>query len=68
MYMLASSLAAATDSPAFQGAAFFGFCCMIAYGVDTFLKYKAVQSGEIAQGTRNVHQQQTVATVSVDTY
>lgn len=69
LYMLASSLAAAANVEAFQAAAFFGYCAMIAYGYDAFLKYKAVSAGEIAQGSRTVQQQQQQQTVStVTTY
>lgn len=41
---------------------FFGFCAMLAYGYDAFLKFNAVKAGEIAQGERIVHQQATVVT------
>uniref|UniRef100_A0A1L8E2T8 Putative member of chemokine-like factor super family n=1 Tax=Nyssomyia neivai TaxID=330878 RepID=A0A1L8E2T8_9DIPT len=57
LYALAAGLAAAMGLEAYTAAAFFGFCAMVAYGYDAFLKYKAVQSGQIAQGTR---QQTTV--------
>lgn len=46
---------------------FFGYCAMIGYGVDAFLKFKSVRAGEIAQGSRTVHvqqQQQTVSTLT----
>ncbi|KAL1123805.1 hypothetical protein AAG570_001576 [Ranatra chinensis] len=33
---------------------FFGYLNMIAYGFDTFLKFRAIQNGEIAQGERVV--------------
>ncbi|XP_062547892.1 CKLF-like MARVEL transmembrane domain-containing protein 4 [Armigeres subalbatus] len=69
LYMLAASLAAATNVEVYHAAAFFGFCAMVAYGYDAFLKYKAVSSGEIAQGSRTVQQQQQQQTVStVTTY
>jgi len=29
---------------------FFGFCAMVAYGYDAWLKFKAVKSGALAQG------------------
>lgn len=41
---------------------FFGFCAMLAYGYDAFLKFTSVKAGEIAQGERVVHQQATVVT------
>ncbi|XP_053692274.1 plasmolipin-like [Sabethes cyaneus] len=67
VYMLASSFAAATNVKAFQAAAFFGYCAMIAYGYDAFLKYKAVRSGEIAQGDRAAHVSQQQQTIRLST-
>lgn len=29
---------------------FFGFCAMVVYGYDAWLKFKAVKSGALAQG------------------
>uniref|UniRef100_A0A182JF51 Uncharacterized protein n=1 Tax=Anopheles atroparvus TaxID=41427 RepID=A0A182JF51_ANOAO len=55
LYMIAASVAAATSIGAFQAAAFFGYCAMVGYGVDAFLKFQAVRAGEIAQGSRTVH-------------
>lgn len=37
----------------------FGFCAMVAYGFDAFLKYRAVQNGELAQGERVINKQMT---------
>ncbi|XP_013787640.1 MARVEL domain-containing protein 1-like [Limulus polyphemus] len=39
---------------AWAAAGFFGFVAMLLYGTDTFLKYKAWRTGEIAQGERTV--------------
>ncbi|XP_071448273.1 plasmolipin-like [Hetaerina americana] len=53
-YLIAASLAAAfaPHSEAFGAAAFFGFVAMVLYGIDAYLKFKAVRAGEIAQGER----------------
>lgn len=62
-YLLAASLAAdfARVSEAFAVAAFFGFCAMIAYGYDAWLKYNAVRSGALAQG-QQISKQVSTAT------
>lgn len=49
-------MAATVNSGAYTTAAFFGFCAMIAYGYDAWLKFNAHRSGEIAQGQRVVSQ------------
>jgi len=57
-YLIASSVLAAAStrltymagSSAWGAFAFFGFCAMIAYGFDCFLKFRAWRNGEIAQG------------------
>ncbi|XP_060517165.1 CKLF-like MARVEL transmembrane domain-containing protein 4 [Cylas formicarius] len=60
LYIIAASLALSfTHVEAFIAAGFFGFCAMIAYALDAFLKYKAVQSGQLAQGERMVSKQTT---------
>lgn len=49
----------------YQAAAFFGFCAMVAYGYDAFLKFRGVQSGELAQcQSHTVRQQQQQTIVS----
>lgn len=53
---------ATVSTTAMTAAAFFGFCAMIAYGYDAWLKFVANRNGEIAQGQRRVVQQQTVIT------
>ncbi|XP_018319524.1 CKLF-like MARVEL transmembrane domain-containing protein 4 [Agrilus planipennis] len=62
MYLICSCLAATFGVEGYAVAAFFGFCAMVAYGLDTFLKYKAIRSGEIAQGEREVQKQTTTVT------
>ncbi|XP_001601882.1 CKLF-like MARVEL transmembrane domain-containing protein 4 [Nasonia vitripennis] len=51
-YLLAASLVAAHAyiSEALGAAAFFGFAAMCLYGFDCWLKFKALKSGEYAQG------------------
>ena len=64
LYLIAAvTVSTVTFSGAYTGAAFFGFCAMVAYGYDSWLKFNACKNGEIAQGTRKVvTQQQTVIT------
>jgi uncharacterized membrane protein len=59
-YLIAAILISTVNSGACTAAAFFGFCAMIAYGYDTWLKFTAHRSGDIAQGQRRTVQQQTV--------
>ncbi|KAK3913701.1 CKLF-like MARVEL transmembrane domain-containing protein 4 [Frankliniella fusca] len=65
-YLLAASLAAgwANRDEAFGAGAFFGYCAMVAYGYDAFLKFNAVKSGQLAQGERTT----TTETVSPTAY
>ncbi|KAI8427337.1 hypothetical protein MSG28_001916 [Choristoneura fumiferana] len=63
-YLIASSLVVAWSViSAFAAAAFFGYAAMLAYLIDAYLKYRAVQDGGLAQGTRVVSRQ-TAATVT----
>lgn len=64
LYLFAACFAATMNIEAYSAAAFFGFCAMVAYGYDAFLKFKAVRAGEIAQGSRSIQQQQTTATIA----
>ncbi|OAD57998.1 CKLF-like MARVEL transmembrane domain-containing protein 4 [Eufriesea mexicana] len=61
-YLLAASLAAdyIRYTEAFGVAAFFGFCAMIAYGYDAWLKFHAARSGALAQGQHTPKQVSTV--------
>lgn len=65
-YLLAASLAAglASVDEAFGAGAFFGYCAMVAYAYDAFLKFKAVKSGQLAQGEKTT----TTETVSPTAY
>ncbi|KAL5290096.1 CMTM4 family protein [Megaselia abdita] len=60
LYLIASSFAAALGNEAYAAAAFFGFCSMVCYGYDAFLKWKSVQSGEIAQGSRVISRESNI--------
>ncbi|KAI4503525.1 hypothetical protein M0802_000928 [Mischocyttarus mexicanus] len=66
-YLLAASLAADYGrlSESFAVAAFFGFCAMVAYGYDAWLKFTAVRSGILAQGQ---HMPKQVSTVTSPAY
>ncbi|XP_017880418.1 CKLF-like MARVEL transmembrane domain-containing protein 8 [Ceratina calcarata] len=66
-YLLAAALAAdyARYVEAFGVAAFFGFCAMVAYGYDAWLKFHAARSGALAQGQ---HSPKQVSTVTSPTY
>lgn len=61
-YLLAASLAAdyARYTEAFGVASFFGFCAMVAYGYDAWLKFNAAKSGALAQGQHTPKQVSTV--------
>ncbi|XP_053973509.1 CKLF-like MARVEL transmembrane domain-containing protein 4 [Hylaeus anthracinus] len=61
-YLLAAALAAdyAKVVEAFGAAAFFGFCAMVAYGYDAWLKFQGVRSGALAQGQYSPKQVSTV--------
>lgn len=60
LYLIASITVTTVPAGAYTAAALFGFCAMVAYACDAFLKFRAHRSGEIAQGQRRVVQQQTV--------
>lgn len=60
LYLIASISVSTVNAGSYTAAAFFGFCAMVAYGYDTWLKFNAHKTGEIAQGERRVVQQQTV--------
>lgn len=62
LYFAAAIAVAMISSGAMTAAAFFGFCAMVAYGYDAWLKFVAHRNGDIAQGERRVVQQQTVVT------
>jgi len=53
-YLIAACLVAAWGgyTEAYGAAAFFGFCAMIAYGFDAYLKFMGWRLGELAQGER----------------
>ncbi|KAJ8933652.1 hypothetical protein NQ318_019297 [Aromia moschata] len=65
-YLIAACLAVSFGVEAFIAAGFSGFCGMIAYGIDAFLKFKAIQSGQLAQGVRVMNKQTT--TISTPAY
>nr|CAH7728406.1 unnamed protein product [Callosobruchus chinensis] len=66
LYLIAASLAVSFGPEAYIAAGFFGFCAMVMYGFDAFLKFNANQRGELAQGEKVINTQRT--TVSSPTY
>ncbi|KAJ2944426.1 hypothetical protein O0L34_g3761 [Tuta absoluta] len=60
--LVGATVAVAFGSAAFSAAGFFGYLAMVLYGIDAFLKYRALKTGEIAQGRRVIHQQQHITT------
>ncbi|CAG9832858.1 unnamed protein product [Diabrotica balteata] len=62
LYLIAASLAVSFHQEAYIAAGFFGFLGMIAYAVDAFVKFRAIQSGQLAQGERVVSRQTTTVT------
>uniref|UniRef100_A0A1B6KCF7 MARVEL domain-containing protein n=1 Tax=Graphocephala atropunctata TaxID=36148 RepID=A0A1B6KCF7_9HEMI len=67
-YLIASTMVAGLTSisAALGVAAFFGFCAMVVYGYDAWLKYQGVMSGQLAQGERHVNK--TTSTVTSPAY
>ncbi|CAG9814394.1 unnamed protein product [Phaedon cochleariae] len=59
LYLIAASLAISFYIEAYVAAGFFGFCGMVLYGIDAFLKYRAMMSGQLAQGERVINKQTT---------
>ncbi|GAB6027916.1 hypothetical protein CHUAL_002131 [Chamberlinius hualienensis] len=54
-YLIAAAIVASLGQiEAFAAAAFFGFCAMIAYGYDAFLKFRGWRNGDLAQGERAI--------------
>ncbi|XP_030761453.1 CKLF-like MARVEL transmembrane domain-containing protein 4 [Sitophilus oryzae] len=68
LYLIAASLAVSFHVEAYIAAGFFGFCGMALYGLDGFLKYKALQSGQLAQGERVMNRQTTTTVSSPSAY
>lgn len=62
LYLIASTIVVAFGSAAYSAAGFFGYLAMVLYGLDAFLKYKALKAGELAQGHRVVAKQTHVTT------
>ncbi|CAH0556947.1 unnamed protein product [Brassicogethes aeneus] len=63
-YLIAASLAVSFNHEAYSAAGFFGFCGMVAYGFDAFLKFKSVKEGQLAQGERVVNKETTTVTTA----
>lgn len=59
LYLLAAILVVTVGDNAHSAAAFFGFVATLAYSIDTFLKFRAVKAGGLAQGSRVVSRQTT---------
>ncbi|XP_050361615.1 CKLF-like MARVEL transmembrane domain-containing protein 4 [Nymphalis io] len=62
MYLIASTIVVAFGSAAYSAAGFFGYLAMVLYGFDAFLKGRAIQAGELAQGSLVVTKQTHVTT------
>ncbi|CAB3231564.1 unnamed protein product [Arctia plantaginis] len=62
LYVIASTIVVAFGAAAYSAAGFFGYLAMVVYGVDAFIKYKALKAGELAQGQRVVTKQTHVLT------
>ncbi|CAG9121828.1 hypothetical protein JYU34_002977 [Plutella xylostella] len=52
-----STIVVAFGNAGYSAAGFFGYLAMVTYGLDAFLKAKALQAGELAQGHRVVNKQ-----------
>jgi uncharacterized membrane protein len=60
LYLIAAIWVSTYSSSAYTAAAFFGFCAMVAYGYDTWIKFNAHKNGEIAQGQRKIVSQTVI--------
>lgn len=60
--LIASSMVVPLGIQAFQAAAFFGYSAMILYGIDSYLKFRAMRAGALAQGERQIAKETTTAT------
>ncbi|KAK9737646.1 hypothetical protein QE152_g10540 [Popillia japonica] len=61
-YFIMSILAVTFNNVFYEIAGVFGFICMVAYGLDAFLKFRGIRNGELAQGERVVSKQTTTTT------
>ncbi|XP_045459226.1 CKLF-like MARVEL transmembrane domain-containing protein 4 [Melitaea cinxia] len=57
LLFIAAILAVTVHDNPHSAAAFFGFTATLAYAIDAYLKWRAVQAGGLAQGSRVVSQQ-----------
>lgn len=67
-YLIAACLAVTYNIEAYIAAGFFGFCAMVAYGIDAFFKFQAIKTGQLAQGDRVVNRQTTTTISSPSAY
>ncbi|XP_050307588.1 CKLF-like MARVEL transmembrane domain-containing protein 4 [Anthonomus grandis grandis] len=68
LYLIAACLAVTYQVEAYIAAGFFGFCAMVVYGIDAFFKFKAVKSGQLAQGERVINKQTTTTVTTPSAY
>ncbi|XP_028173350.1 uncharacterized protein LOC114362246 isoform X2 [Ostrinia furnacalis] len=52
LFLIASTIVVAFGSAAYSAAGFFGYLSMVLYGLEAFLKVRALQAGDLAQGSR----------------
>ncbi|XP_053608466.1 plasmolipin-like [Plodia interpunctella] len=57
LYLIAATIAVAFGSAAYSAAGFFAYLTMVLYGIDAFLKVRALKDGQLAQGHRTVTKQ-----------
>ncbi|CAH0726390.1 unnamed protein product, partial [Brenthis ino] len=60
--LISSTIVVAFGSAGYSAAGFFGYLAMVLYGFDAFLKARAMQAGELAQGSRVINKQTHVTT------
>ncbi|CAG9768524.1 unnamed protein product [Ceutorhynchus assimilis] len=68
LYLIAACLAVTYSIEAYIAAGFFGFCAMVAYGIDAFFKFQAIKSGQLAQGERVMSKQSTTTVTTPSAY
>ncbi|XP_066253947.1 CKLF-like MARVEL transmembrane domain-containing protein 4 [Euwallacea similis] len=68
LYLIAASLAVSFKVEAYIAAGFFGFCAMVVYAIDAFLKFQGIKTGQLAQGERVLNKQSTTTVTTPSAY
>ncbi|KAF5281239.1 hypothetical protein FQA39_LY05125 [Lamprigera yunnana] len=60
-FLIASTMVVVLGEPAFEAGGFFGYCAMVAYIIDAYLKFLAMRAGALAQGERQITKETTIS-------